>query len=142
MPHSGARSPVPWCKISTATLPIFSWDHWVNSACDFGEGLRRSQTSGMLFMNPAPFPVNGNLHTVFRRASDKIHVLEALVILCTAIRLGAVQEHLSTDRTSKGGRGVSQLSGSDMLTLYTSPSSLATRTLSLATQLTRCMSKR
>ena len=38
MLHSAARSPVPCCKISTATLPIFSWDHLVNSACDLGGG--------------------------------------------------------------------------------------------------------
>ena len=43
--------------------------------------------------------------------------------------------------TSNGGLGVSQLSASAITILYTSPSSLATRELSLPTQFTRCMSK-
>ena len=86
--------------------------------------------------------VNGNPHTVFRHLLHEVHVKGVLSIPGTAVQLGAAHEHLDSGHTSKGGRGVSQLAGSDMLTLYTSPSSLATRTLSLAAQLTRCMSKR
>ena len=105
MLHSAARSPVPCCKISTATLPIFSWDHWVNNAYDLGAGLVRSQTQGMLFMNPAPFPLNGNSHTVFKHAFNRSEVLEARIVHVQPFCLGRCRSTLGWTVPQRGVEG-------------------------------------
>lgn len=87
------------------------------------------QTRGLLALLKSRIPVL----FPYTLATLSMHA-EAMTTLETTARKAWVH-------ASNGGRGVSQLSASAILILYTSPASLAIRALSLFTQFTRCMSK-